>query len=113
MIGPSRKGAEKVIAKKKAEIAEDKFPDKSKELPPIKFHNFAKEYLEWARANNKSSSHRNKLYCLRVLDKEFGDRKSPRSQRGRLRSGKRRGKRCNPGGRSRSGLTGSTENWLP
>lgn len=74
MIGPSRKGAEKVIAKKKAEIAEDKFLDKRKELPPIKFHDFAKEYLDWGRTNNKPSSHRNKLYCLRVLDKEFGNR---------------------------------------
>jgi len=50
MIGPSRKGAEKVIAKKKAGITEDKRLDVKKDLDPIKFRVFAKEYLEWVRA---------------------------------------------------------------
>jgi len=54
-IGPSRKGAEKVTAKKKAEIAENKFLDKRKEPDPIKFYDFAEEYLQWAKANKKPS----------------------------------------------------------
>lgn len=41
MIGPSRKGADKVIAKRKTEIAENKYLDKRKELEPIKFHDFS------------------------------------------------------------------------
>ena len=40
-IGPSRKGAEAVIAKKKAGIAENKFLDVKKEPEPIKFYDFA------------------------------------------------------------------------
>jgi len=35
MIGPSRKGADKVTAKKKAEIAENKFLDVRKDPSPI------------------------------------------------------------------------------
>lgn len=36
-IGPSRKGAEKVIAKRKTEIAENKYLDKRKDPEPITF----------------------------------------------------------------------------
>ncbi len=72
-IGPSRKGAEKVIAKKKAEIAENKFLDKRKEPDPIKFYDFAKEYLQWGKANKKPSSRNRELSTMRRLDKEFGD----------------------------------------
>ena len=71
-IGPSRKGAEKVIAKKKAEIAENKFLDKREELEPIKFYDFAKEYIEWAKANKKDSSYKREISRMRALDKEFG-----------------------------------------
>jgi len=71
MIGPSRKGAEKVIAKRRAEIAENKFLDKRKEPDPVKFYDFAKEYLEWAKANKKPSSCSRDLYTMRILDKEF------------------------------------------
>jgi hypothetical protein len=56
MIGPSRKGADKVIAKRKAEIAENKFLDVRKESEPITFYEFAKEYLQWAKANKKPST---------------------------------------------------------
>lgn len=55
MIGPSRKGAEAVIAKRKAEIAENKFLDVKKEPDPVKFHEFAKEYLPISLANRKQS----------------------------------------------------------
>ena len=72
MIGPSRKGAEKFIAKRKAEIAENKFLDKREELEPVKFYDFAKEYLEWAKANKKGSSYKREISRMRALDKEFG-----------------------------------------
>jgi integrase len=71
MIGPSRKGAEKVIAKRKAEIAENKFLDVRKEPDPIKFYDFAKEYLQWSKANKKPSSHIRDLSSFRALNKEF------------------------------------------
>ena len=71
MIGPSRKGAEKVIAKRKAEIAENKFLDKRKEPDPISFYDFAKEYLQWAKANKKPSSYRRTASLMRQLHKEF------------------------------------------
>ena len=71
MIGPSRKGAEKVIAKKKAEIAENKFLDKRKDPAPVKFYDFAKEYLQWAKANKKSSTYTRDVSIMRLFDKEF------------------------------------------
>jgi integrase len=71
MIGPSRKGAEKVISKKKAEIAENKFLDVRKEPDPIKFYDFAKEYLQWAKANKKPSTLERDLSFMRKLNAEF------------------------------------------
>jgi integrase len=73
-IGPSRRGAEKVIAKKKAEIAENKFLDVRKDPDPVKFHEFAKEYLEWAKANKKESTYDGDLLRMRHLDEEFEGR---------------------------------------
>lgn len=73
-IGPSRKGAEKVIAKRKAAIAENKFLDVRKDPEPVMFHEFAKEYLEWAKANKKLLSWKQDLYKMRRLDKKFGKR---------------------------------------
>jgi integrase len=71
MIGPSRKGAEKVIAKRKAEIAENRFLDKRMEPDPISFYDFANEYLQWAKANKKPSSYNRDLSLMRQLNKEF------------------------------------------
>lgn len=71
-IGPSRKGAEKVIAKKKAEIAENKFLDVRKDPDPITFHAFGKEYLQWARANKKPSTVSRDISFVRKLEEEFG-----------------------------------------
>jgi integrase len=71
MIGPSRKGAEKVIAKRKTEIIENKFLDIRKEPDPVKFHDFAKEYLQWDKANKKPSTYSRDLYTMRIFDKEF------------------------------------------
>jgi integrase len=70
-IGPSRRDAEKVIAKKKTEIVENKYLDIRKEPDPVEFHDFAKEYLQWARTNKKRSSYERDVYTMRLLDKEF------------------------------------------
>lgn len=74
MYGPSRKGADKAISKIKGEIAEGKFLDKRKELPPVKFHDFAKEYLDSVRVDRKPGSMRRTISLMRSLDKEFGSR---------------------------------------
>jgi integrase len=71
MIGPSRKGAGKVITKRKAEIAENKFLDVRKDPEPVKFYDFAKEYLQWSKANKKGSSHDRELSTMRRLNSEF------------------------------------------
>lgn len=71
MIGPSRKGAEKVIAKRKAEIAENKFLDVRKELEPVKFYDFGKEYLQWAKANKTLNSYNRDLTSMRKLNEKF------------------------------------------
>lgn len=73
-IGPSQAGAKKVIHKMKAEIAENKFLDVKKELDPIKFYDFAKEYLEWGRANKKPSSWDRERSVMRRLDRGFGEK---------------------------------------
>jgi integrase len=70
-IGPSRKNAEKVIAKRKTEIVENKYFDVRKDPSPIRFYDFAKEYLQWAKANKKLSSLQRDLCSLRALNKEF------------------------------------------
>jgi integrase len=70
-IGPSRKDAEKVIAKKKTEIIENKYLDIRKDPDPITFHAFGVEYLKWAKTNKKPSSYGRDLSSLRALDKDF------------------------------------------
>ncbi len=72
-IGPSRKSAEKIIAKKKTEIAENKYLDIRKEPEPVKFNDFAKEYLKWAKTNKKASTLKGDLSTMRRLDQEFGE----------------------------------------
>jgi integrase len=71
MIGPSRKGAGKVISKKKAEIAENKFLDVKKELPPIRFYDFAVKYREWAKANKTKNSYNRDLTSMVYLNEVF------------------------------------------
>ncbi len=73
-IGPSKKGAEKVIAKKKAEIAENKYLDVRKDPDPVKFHEFAKEYLKWSIENKKPSAKTRELSTMRILDRTFGEK---------------------------------------
>ena len=70
-IGSSRKNAEKVIAKRKTEIVENKYLDIRKEPDPIKFHDFAKEYLQWSKVNKKASTYSNDISLMRGIDKEF------------------------------------------
>ena len=74
-IGPSRKDAEKVIAKKRTEIVENKYLDIRKDPDPVKFYDFAKEYLQWAKANKKPSTYMRDLYTMRIFDREFGRKK--------------------------------------
>jgi hypothetical protein len=73
MIG-SRKDAEKVLAKRKTEINENKFLDKRKDPEAITFHEFAKQYLQWVKANHKPSSLPQDLSKMRILDKTFGEK---------------------------------------
>jgi integrase len=70
-IGPSRKDAEKIIAKKKTEIVENKYLDIRKEPDPIKFHEFAKEYLQWSKTNKKASTYSRDVCIMGSFDKEF------------------------------------------
>ena len=70
-IGPSRKSAEKVIAKKKREIAENKYLDVRKDPDPITFHDFAKEYLQWAKRTRNPLPYQGDLYLMRTVDREF------------------------------------------
>ncbi|MEI9475235.1 MAG: hypothetical protein WCO26_01475 [Deltaproteobacteria bacterium] len=71
-IGPSRKDTEKVISKKKTEIIENKYLDIRKEPEPVKFYDFAKEYLQWGKVNRKASSYVRLTSTMRRLNEEFG-----------------------------------------
>ncbi len=74
MIGPSKKGAQKVIDKRRGEIAENKFLDVRKDPDPISFYDFAKEYLQWSKANKKPSSYGRDLSLLAQLNRDFEKR---------------------------------------
>jgi integrase len=71
MIGPARKTAQVTIAKRKAEIAENKFLDVRKDPDPVRFYDFAKEYLQWSKANKKPSTFNRDLSLMRQLNKEL------------------------------------------
>ena len=47
------------------------FLDVRKDPDPIKLHDFAKEYLQWSKANEKPSSYMRDLCSTRVLDEDF------------------------------------------
>jgi integrase len=71
-VGPDENLAIDVLAKRKVEIRENRFfPDKQKDVDPIRFHDFAKEFLEWAKANHKSSSRARELCNMRSLEEAF------------------------------------------
>lgn len=68
-IGPSRKLADKVIAKMKGEIAENRFLDVWKKPDPIKFKDFVDRYY----AKNVDIDRRRRSR-LDLLKREFGDK---------------------------------------
>lgn len=70
-VGPSRRVAQAVIAKRKIKIAENRYLDKRKDPEPITFREFAKEYLGWAKVNKKASTHLRDISIMRGLDREF------------------------------------------
>lgn len=72
-IGPSRKDAEKVIAKRKTEIVENKYLDIRKDPSPILFHDFAKEYLQWSKTNKKATTYDRDIRTMTRLDRVFGN----------------------------------------
>ena len=53
-IGPWKSLAEQVLAKRKSEIAENRFLDKLEEPPEIPLREFVKHYIEWCTTHNKS-----------------------------------------------------------
>jgi len=71
-VGPWRRLALEALAKRKVEIAENKFLDKRKEPPKIKFKDFAKEYDKWCQINNKGYA-KKKTY-INHLAEVFGDK---------------------------------------
>lgn len=70
--GPSLKTARKVLKKRQVEVIENRFLDVRKEARPIKFHDFAVEYVAWSKTNKKASSRGRQLSLMRQLDNEFG-----------------------------------------
>ena len=74
-IGPDEDLARDVLAQRRVEIRENRFfPDKVKEPDPVKFYDFAKQYLEWAKANKKALSYRNLLSLMRQVNREFEEK---------------------------------------
>lgn len=70
-IGPSRKDAEKIIAKKKTEIVENRYLDIRKEPEPVKFYDFAKDYLKSVKPKRKKENYRRTVSLMRQLNKVF------------------------------------------
>ena len=74
-VGPDEDLAVDVLSKRKVEIRENRFfPDKQKDPDPVRFHDFAKEYLRWSIANKKPSAKTRELSTMKTLDREFGEK---------------------------------------
>ena len=74
-IGPDEDLARDVLAQRRVEIRENRFfPDKVKEPDPVKFYDFAKQYLEWAKANKKPSGYQKLVSLMRQVNREFETR---------------------------------------
>jgi len=71
-VGPWRKLAIEALAKRRVEVAENKFLDKKEEPPKIRFKDFAKEYDKWCQTNNKGY-HRKKWFIDHLVT-IFGDK---------------------------------------
>lgn len=69
-IGASKRLAETVLAKRRAEIAEGRFLDR-KRIPKTRFRDFAAEYLVYSEANKRNYSR--ERYVMRHLIEAFGD----------------------------------------
>ncbi len=54
VVGPNKRAAEQALAKRKTEVAENKFLDKKKE-EKLKFEDFAQEFIEYYCKLNKKS----------------------------------------------------------
>lgn len=75
-VGPDEKLAEDVLSKRRVEIRENKFfPGKQKEMPQVRFHSFAKDYLKWAKVNKKASTCVREISIMRILERHFGESK--------------------------------------
>lgn len=71
-VGPDKDLARDVLGKRRNEIRENRFyPDKLKDPDPVRFHDFASEYLQWAKANKRASTCLRDLYTMRRFDEEF------------------------------------------
>lgn len=70
MIGPNRQQAETVLAKRKVEIAENRFLDIKKQAK-VRFSDFTKTFLELHSKPNKKSW-REDTYTLGILNSFFG-----------------------------------------
>lgn len=70
-VGPSKRLAESVLAKRKVEIAEGKFLDIERKLK-VRFEDFAKEYMEYSKANKRSW--KRDVVSLKNLLPVFGDK---------------------------------------
>jgi integrase len=69
-IGPSKRLAEQVLAKRQTEIAEGRYLDRKK-IPRVRLEEFATEYLEYSAANKRNYGR--ERYTMRHLLKAFGD----------------------------------------
>ena len=67
-----KKLAESVLAKRKVEIAENRYLDR-REIPKTTFSQMAKSYLEWSSANKRSS--RRDATSLKALKRTFGGKR--------------------------------------
>ncbi len=82
-IGPSKRFAQAVLAKRKTEIAENRFLDVAK-ARETSFEQLSDAYMDWAWVN-KQSADRNKR-SIQTLARWFGGRKSPPSRHWQSRS---------------------------
>jgi len=71
-IGKDRRLAQTVLAKRKVEIAENRYLDR-REIPQTTFTQMANVYMEWSRANKRSA--RRDATSLRALKRSFRSRR--------------------------------------
>ncbi len=65
MVGPSKKEAELVLGKRKAEVRENRYFDVKKEKK-IKFEVFAEEYLGYSKTNKSERTYEKDITSIRV-----------------------------------------------